>query len=87
MGELVVVRRVEPDKTKSSTSMDGSWTAASRAVAGGDLAGAIVALKESGGAPVMAWRRDASARVVADRLADSIDVMIGQRLMPAPRTP
>ena len=78
--ELVVIRRVGEDPAAAPAAGDQARLAASRAMAAGDVAGALAALDNVRGPDIATWRRDARARLKADALADDLDMMIGRRL-------
>lgn len=85
--ELVVIRRVGEVPVAEPAAGDRARLAASRALAAGDVAGALAALKNARGPDIAAWRRDAHARLKADALAVDLDAMIGRRLGPAASAP
>ncbi len=78
--ELVVIRRVGEMPASEPRPRDQARLKASRALAAGDLAGALAALKDAGGSGFAAWRQDAGARLKADALADELDAVIARRL-------
>lgn len=80
---LVVIRRVGEAPAPGGRAP----MAASRALAAGDLAGALAALEHADGSAIAAWRRDARARIEADGLADQLDAMIARRLGRGARAP
>lgn len=87
MSQLVVIRRVGEVPAPGRAAWDGARMAALRALAAGDVAGALAALSNAEGSAVAAWRRDAAARLEADALAQELDAMIARRLGRAARAP
>lgn len=71
---LVVIRRVDEGAPPSEEPPADEGAAAA------DLAAALAAIEGVSGPEAEAWRRDARARIEADRLADELDRVIAARL-------
>jgi hypothetical protein len=87
LNELVVIRRVGEVPQPEPAARDRVRLAASRAMAAGDVVGALAALENMRGPDIVAWRRDAQARLQADTLAEALDAMIARRLGHAATAP
>jgi hypothetical protein len=79
---LVKIRKI--DGADSRAAQSASWQAAETAMVAGDLAAATAAIDGIADGRVAAWRRDAKARLNADRIANALDALTAARLGPRP---